>query len=363
MDNVTELFDNFEINSVPRWPVLSRLVAGSFALHLLFVLLVIYVPGVRSALNIANMFSGVEYVDEDYTKTEVGERAEVIDLAPEKFQYPEGYFSQGETAIDQLAPEIINETQAAPPPPPPPPSLPTPTPTPTPTPAPSPQASPSAQPTQSPAVASSTGSTAANSQPVSEEERDKTLDKIAGEAGVKRPPRINPKPFKVLLAKGKEMKDKGEIDLNGTVELTVEGDRNADGTLSNVEITGGKASDVALKELAKEFIAALSDSHALAFIDGAGHLIMKIKSDPQGINVVIETEMASEAVASSNSQGYSLLLYGARAKAEADSDEEKILKSTHISSSGKQLIVKFEMPRATVEEMLKKQMSKPRAEG
>lgn len=358
---MTELFDNFEINSAPRWPILSRLVAGSFALHLIFVLLVLYVPGVRSALNIASMFSGVEYVDEDYTKTEVGERAELIDLAPEKFQYPEGYFSQGETATDQLAPEIINETQAAPPPPPAPPSLPTPTPAPTP--APSPQASPSVQPTPSPAVTSSTGSTVANNQPVTEEERDKTLDKIAGEAGVKRPPRINPKPFKVLLAKGKEMKDKGEIDLNGTIELTVEGDRNTDGTLSNVEITGGKTSDQALKELAKEFIAALSDSHALAFIDGAGHLVMKIKSDPQGINVVIETEMASEAVASSNSQGYSLLLYGARAKAEADSDEEKILKSTHISSSGKQLIVKFEMPRAAVEEMLRKQMSKPRAEG
>lgn len=353
---MSELFDNFEINSAPRWPILTRLLAGSFALHLLFVLLVLYVPGVRSALNIASMFSGLEYGDEDYTKTEVGERADVIDLAQERFQYPEGYFAQEATEADATIQQIINEGEAAAPPPP---SLPTPTPTPIPTPQPSPQASPSVQPTPTPAASPPLPSTVANGQPGSDEEREKNLDQIASETGVKRPPRINSKPFKILLSKGKEMKDRGEIDLNGTIEMTVEADRNDDGTLSNVEVTGGRTSDVALKELAKEFVAALSDSRALSFIDGARHLIIKIKSDPAGINVTIETEMASEAMASSNSQGYSLLLYAAHAKAEANSDEEKILKSTHISSSGKQLIVKFEMPRATVEEMLKKQMSKP----
>jgi hypothetical protein len=293
-------------------------------------------------------------VDEDYTKTEVGERADVIDLAQERFQYPEGYFAQEATEVDPTIQQIINEGEAAAPPP----SLPTPMPTPTPTPQPTPQPSPSVQPTPSPAASPALPSTVANGQPGSDEERDKTLDKIANETGVKRPPRINPKPFKVLLSKGKEMKDRGEIDLNGTIEMTVEADRNTDGTLSNVEITGGRTSDQALKELAKEFIAALSDSHALSFIEGTGHLVMHIKSDPEGINVNIGTEMASEAVASTNSQGYSLLLYGARAKATPDSDEEKILKSTRISSNGKQLIVDFKMPRATVEEMLKKQMNK-----
>ena len=107
-------------------------------LHAALVASAIYVPGVRSALNIAYMFSDAQYVDEDYNRTAVGERAQMIDLAHEKFQYPEGYFATGETIPpDLLAAQIISMT-----PPPAPvyiPPKPSPQPSPTPSPSPTPQ--------------------------------------------------------------------------------------------------------------------------------------------------------------------------------------------------------------------------------
>src|SRR5215210_420381 len=104
---MAELFENFEINREPRWPILARLAAASLVLHAVLVASAVYVPGVRSALNIAYLFSDARYVDQDYNRTMVGERAQVIDLAHEKFQYPEGYFSIGATPPpDPFAPQI-----------------------------------------------------------------------------------------------------------------------------------------------------------------------------------------------------------------------------------------------------------------
>ena len=111
---MTELFENFEVNREPRWPIMSRLAVASLVLHAGLVAAAVYVPGVRSALNIAYMFSDARYVDEDYKRTEVGERAEIINLADEKFHYPEGYFAPPEQPMfDPLAPQIIAQTQPA----------------------------------------------------------------------------------------------------------------------------------------------------------------------------------------------------------------------------------------------------------
>src|ERR671939_2095321 len=111
---MAELFADFEINRAPRWPLLVRLLGGSIALHAILIACAIYVAPVRDALNIAGTLSRVRYVDEEYQKTQIGERAEIIEFPHERFTYPEGYFSK---EVAQPTPEATIIAQASAPPP------------------------------------------------------------------------------------------------------------------------------------------------------------------------------------------------------------------------------------------------------
>ncbi|MGH9903475.1 MAG: hypothetical protein ACRD68_16835, partial [Pyrinomonadaceae bacterium] len=110
-----ELFARFEVNRTRRWPVLARLLAASFVLHALFVVVVAYVPTARSMFRIAGMFADAEYVDEAYARAEVRERATVIRLARgDKLYYPPGYFSNVPASEVPAAPaEVAAATPSA----------------------------------------------------------------------------------------------------------------------------------------------------------------------------------------------------------------------------------------------------------
>ena len=363
---MTELFANFEINREPRWQMLLRLVAGSLVLHAMFVAAAVYVPGVRSALNIASMFSGADYVDEDYTKTSIGDRATIVDLAQEKFQYPEGYFSTAVSEPDPFAAQIIEEANVVEPPPPPMPKMPKPTPTPTPLP--SPSATPTPQPTPSPGAAATPNSTVAANEKLSEEEKEKTLNKVAEASGVQRPQTINKRPFTELLAKYKTLKDKGELDLSGSIEMVIVGELKPDGKLDKVEVVQ-KTGDPRLTQAAKDFVAALSDSGVLNFLKDPknptlppDHLTLTVKLNETDIAVNVASEMNTEERAKEMASGYNTLLsLGAWAK--KGKDEEVLYKSTKVSATGKQIVVDFSLPRATAGEMLKKQLPPAEKQG
>jgi hypothetical protein len=342
--------------------MLARLIAGSIVLHAMFIAAAVYVPGVRSALNIASMFSGADYVDEDYTKTSIGDRATMVELSHERFQYPEGYFSTASSEPDMFGAQIIEEANAFTPPPPPPPP-PMPTPTPTPTPLPSPSASPTPQPSPSPGAVtpSPQGTVAAANEKLSDEEKEKTLNKVAEVSGVQRPQTINKRPFTELLAKYKTLKDKGELDLSGSIEMVIVGDLKPDGKLDNVEVVQ-KLGDPRLTQVAKDFVAALSDSGVLNFLKDPKNpalppdrLTLTVKLDETDIAVNVYSELNSEERAKEMASGYNTLLsLGAWAK--KGKDEEVLYKSTKVSATGKQIVVDFSLPRATAGEMLKKQL-------
>jgi hypothetical protein len=349
---VTELFENFEINREPVWPVLLRLVAVSLVLHAALVASAIYVPGVRSALNIAYLFSDTRYVDEDYNRTAVGERAQMIDLAQEKFHYPEGYFSTGAVQQpDPFAAQIIAQTQPVFMPPKP---LPTPTPTPSPSPQPSPSASPSpeASPSASPAQPGTPGEvTAGNSQ----EQAEKDLNKIAAEHNVERPNEaaINKKPLKDWLVRANELKVKGELDLSQVIEIIIEAGLDEDGMLHDPVVVQ-KTGDPRLIEVAKELVAAIGDSKVLGFMKkDARNLRITIRLDQNEVVAKVESEVGTPERAKELSQGYNLLLVGGTI-AKKGQDEEILYKSTSVSSNGKQVVVNFKMPRATAASMLTK---------
>ena len=352
---VTELFENFEINREPVWPILLRLVAASLVLHAALVASAIYVPGVRNALNIAYIFSDARYVDEDYNRTIVGERAQMIDLAQEKFHYPEGYFATGaQMPPDPFAPEIIAQMQTNMPVFLPPKPSPTPTPAPSPSPEPSPSVSPTPQasPSASPA---GTGTPGEITAATSKEQAEKELNRIAAEHNVERPNEdaINKKPLKDWLVRANELKVKGELDLNQAIEMIIEAGLDEEGVLHDPVVVQ-KTGDPRLIEVAKELVAAIGDSKVLGFMKkDARKLRITIRLDQNEVVAKVESEVETPERAKELSQGYGLLLFGGTI-ARKGQDEEILYKSTTVSSDGKQVVVNFKMPRATAATMLKK---------
>ena len=154
------------------------------------------------------------------------------------------------------------------------------------------------------------------------------------------------------------MKDAGEINLEGTVEITVEADRQEDGTLRPIEVTGPVVvSDPKLYELAKQFAGALSDSKILAALKGTKHLVMKLKLDAEQVDVRVTSDMASAEEAATMARGYNGLLFiGAVSK--KGKDEEQLFKSVKVTSEAKQIVLTFNMPRKDASALVSKLINK-----
>ncbi|HEV7857119.1 MAG TPA: hypothetical protein VGO91_00575 [Pyrinomonadaceae bacterium] len=353
---MAELFAKFEVNKTPWWPRVAHLVGGSCALHLVLTACVLYIPGLRSAFNLAGAFQGVGYVSEDYQKTHIGERAQLIEFPHERFQYPEGYFSNGEQQayVNQNGAPIIVQQYTPPPPPLRLPRYRAPRPLPTPNATPEASPTPQASPTPAATVAGKDKKTDEKKTPA-ELEHDKKLDQIAAQNGVQRPKAINKKPFTDWLANANKMKESGALDLTGTIEIVAEADRQSDGKLINVEVTQ-KTGDTQLTQLAYDLISALSDSGVLEFLGGTDHLILTLKLDNTDVAASVTTEMSSEDEASRKAQGYSSLISTSSLFKIGGDEAAAIYKNTKVSANGKQIILSFSMPRQTAGDMLKKQL-------
>lgn len=347
---MAELFQDFEINRSPWWEQVWRIAAGSVVLHTLMVATVLYVPAFREAFNIASVFSSAKYVDEDYDKTIIGERAILIN-SKDVFEYPPGYFANPVVDPSQLPPQII--ATATPVPVPPPPPIPKVQPTPQPSPAAVAAASPSpgASPQPSPAAQDSTAGLSEN---MSKEEQNKKLDDIAAKNGIARPNEdaINKKPLKDWLAKAKEAKEKNEFDVSQPIELVIEADVGPDGKLLNPVIVSKKG-DPKLEPYVKDFVAALSDSRALSFLKDVSHISLTVSLTDKEVVVNVSSEVATPDRASQIAKGYSLLLMGGRI-AKKGQTEEIIYKNTKVSADGKQVVVNFTMPRKDATDILSK---------
>jgi hypothetical protein len=324
---------------------LLRLIGGSVIAHAVFLAAVVYVPAVRDTFALANTLSAFQVVSEDYKKTEVHERATIINLAAQQLYYP--YDLQNPPAspddpqfVESVAPPPMpvvrqpRQRRARA------------------TPSPTPEATPEvAENAGDPSASPSPGATPAEPQSVEEAER------LAKESGAEKFPTINTRPFEDLLKEGKRMKDAGEINLEGSLQMTVEADRGDDGRLTNVVITGGAASDAKMKQLATDFVSALSDSRILAALKGTKHLLMKLTLDDKQVDVRVTSDMASADEASRMASGYNGLLFiGAVSK--KGKDEEQIFKSVKVTSEQKQIVLTFNMPRkdagALVSKLIKK---------
>lgn len=315
---MAELFETFEINRKRRWPRVARWLVVSFGLHFVFVAVLLYGPHLLALWQLVNFAAGAEYADEDYTRGQVKERAVMITAGDKLLLLPPDYVPNVEPP-----PEVVPTPEPTPPP------LPTPTPTP-----PDPQAV---------------------------EQQKNALEMIAQTTGVPLPPRINARPFKDLFKKWVAEWEHGRLDLNGNIQVTVEADRLPDGSLTNMEMTAASGDSVALKELAKDVVATLSDSHALAFLEGATRVKMVLTLNQQKLSVVASSALDTEGRASKMASVYGLGI-GFERMRRAGTDEGEVWKNTSVTSRGREVVINFEMSRETAGSLLAKQAEKVKTE-
>jgi len=355
-----ELFDRFEINRAPRWPLMSRLVALSLVAHGLFLVAVVYVPTVRSMLYVASTMSGIKFVSEDYDPTLVGQRATIVRLEPhEKLYYPPDYFGAPEVAeTTQLDAMVVQ--QAAPPPPPAPVYRPrrvrTPRVVATPEPSPSPDEVAQATPSPSPA-------------PLTEAEKqaEAEMDRVARQNGIARPPgNINTKPFEDIAVKGKELFDQGKLNLDSVIDVTATAELNEDGTLKpeTVKLDWATASDQNTADLAQQLITAMSQSKVLVVLKGAKDVRISLKLDQQTVKIGVVSDLPTEDEAMKTALGCSALVAIGRS-AKKGTNEGVLYENLKFDNQGKQFAMNFEMPKDAagkmITEMLAKKAGKPNA--
>ena len=367
---MAELFEKFEVNRDSRWAILAKLIGASLVVHLVFLWAVIYVPAVRETLNIAALIASTKFVDKDYNATHIGDDVQLVELANEKFHYPEGYFAleaqlnntlpgQVPAANDPFAPKIVSQWN---------PKAPDPehTPSPSPEASASPSASPAASPSASPAAsavaqASPSASPNANTQ-LTPDEAQKKLEETAAENNVALPEenQINKKVLKDFAAYANTLKNEGKLDLNKPFEVVIEAELDEQGKLKNPRFTK-KVGDANLVDLFGRMIAALNDSGFLIYLqpiskDNPGaKVVITVKQGENEVLASVESETSSTDKAQTLAKALNyMLILGAGSR--AGKDEEVIMKNTSATPDGKKVVVNFSMPRQSVVDMIKKQL-------
>ncbi len=356
---MTELFENFEVNRDPRWPVLARLVVASLILHLALLLVTIYVPAFRDTLNITALIANTKFVERDYEATQIADDVQLVQLN-EKFRYPEGYFSpDGKVAAEfppqptpnPFAPQIIAQAQ---------PQrnvVPEVVPSPSPEPSVSPEASPA--PSVSPsAIAQASPSTS----PLTPEEAQKQLEKTAAQNDVPLPDenQINKKVLKDFAAYANDLKNQGKLDLDKPFEIVIEAELDEQGKLKNPRFTK-KVGDENLVDVFGRMVAALNDSGFLTYLqpiskDNPGSTVkITVKQGEKEVLASVESEASSPQRAESLARALNTMLF-LGAGSRAGKDEEVLMKNTNATPDGKKVVVNFSMPRQSVVDMIKKQL-------
>jgi hypothetical protein len=166
---------------------------------------------------------------------------------------------------------------------------------------------------------------------------------------------FNTKPFKDLLVKARKMNEREKIDLNSIFEMTIEGDFDVDGRLSNVEVTQ-KSGAPRMYQLVLEFIAALHDSNLLGFFAGAERLLLTLKGD--GINVAASAafDFPTAVQAARKAEMCNALLSSALTL-KRSTREEISYQSASIYAYEKQVMVNLSVPCATLNALLSRRLA------
>lgn len=374
---MAELFANIAINRELRWPVISKLLVGSLAAHLLVVACVIYIPGVRDAFNLASLIADTSFVDKPYNRTEIADDVQMVELTSDKFHYPEGYFApEGQTSVltppAPFVPPFVAQAQ--------PPAAVQPELAPSPSPSPSPIATPilTAAPTpliprlrrrvtpRSPSqtvAQAKVSPTPVPSPALTADQAQTELDKTAIKNNLDLPKEneINKKAMKDFARYALDMKNQGKLDLDKPFEIVIEAELDENGKLKNAKFTK-KAGDPNLVDLFGRMVSALNDSGFLIYLkpvdkDNPGSkVVFTIKQGETEVLATVESEASSVDSARILAKGFNAALsFGAQSR--AGKDEEVLLRNTSAEPNGKKIVFNFTMPRQAVVDLIKKQLA------
>ena len=168
--------------------------------------------------------------------------------------------------------------------------------------------------------------------------------------------KVNMGPIKAFLSRAKRLNEQGKLDLSKPQVLTVEGDRQADGTLTNVAITGDSASNAEFKRVAEDFVTSLNESRALAFLSDVSHVRMNFALDAARFRAETASDAPTETRAEEMARGYRVLVNAGRL-VRRGTDEGAVLNNMKVSSSGKQLLMNLDMPREQLGNILLRQIT------
>lgn len=168
--------------------------------------------------------------------------------------------------------------------------------------------------------------------------------------------KVNIRPIKAFLARSKRLHEEGRLDLSKPQSLVVVGDRQQDGTLTNVQITGDSAADPSLRAVAQDFVNSVNDSHALAFLSDVSRLSMTFTLDGERFKALTASDAPSETRAEELARGYRMFLNVGRL-AKRGTDEGAIMSGMKVSASGKQLLMNLDMPREQMGNILLRQIT------
>ena len=197
-------------------------------------------------------------------------------------------------------------------------------------------------------------STEKKAQQQQQPSKDVETNEATDEVKLGQPKRVSAQAFIDLLNKGQSMLENGEIDLSSPIEMEVSADRSRNGTLSNIGINQ-KEIAAPQRELAREFIEALSSSGALEFLEGVRYIVFTLRLNENTLSVSASSELASAKKAAQLAKASTLLLeVGASVK--RGRDEEMIYKGANVSASGKRVTATLSLPRGTVAGLLSKHL-------
>ena len=163
-------------------------------------------------------------------------------------------------------------------------------------------------------------------------------------------------PIRAFIARSKTLHDEGKLDLSKTQTITIEGDRQADGTLTNVQITGESSSNPDFRRVADDFVASVNQSHALKFLDEVSRMKMVFTLDGERFKAETASDTPTPERADSMARGYRMMLNFAR-MAKRGTDDAALMSGMKISSNGKQLLMNLDMPREQMGNILLKQIT------
>ena len=358
---MSELFANFEVNRQARWPIVLKLLAGSLVMHVGLAACVLYVPGLRTAFNLASLIAETRFVDKAYEKTLIGDDVQLVELASNKFRYPDGYFApEGQMPVElppAPAPSFVTQAQ-------PPAVMPELAASPSPTPVASPSQNPNAVASPSQAIAQAKTSPSPAQSPAmtaeqAQDELEKTVEK--NNLDIPKENEINKQAMKDFATYANNLRKQGKLDLNQPFEIIIEAELDKDGKLKDAKFTK-KAGDANLVDLFGHMVAALNDSGFLIYLkpvdkDNPGSkVVFTVKQGDNEVLATVESEASSEESARVLAKGFQLAL-SIGAQSRAGKDEEALLRNTSAEPVGKKIVFNFTMPRQAVVDLIKKQLA------